>query len=242
MSFRPTAAFVAIVAACALAAPAFAQGTLFVEGDHVGIGTPTPGQPLHIIATGAPGNTVIQIENDGPTRFRVRNGATGETWNVGHQSPSGTGLVYSDVGDAVSEMLIDVSGNLTIAGTLTQGSSREIKKDFAAVQPALVLEAVRNLPIQTWSYAEDNQSAVHLGPMAEDFYAAFGLGSDDRHIAPSDQAAVALAAIQGLAEQVQQKDLRIQELEGRLAELEESRQREDDLLRRLEMLERLVSR
>ena len=108
------------LAACLSAAPALAQtGTLFVEGNNVGIGTATPAQPLQVVTTGAPSNTVIQAENDGPTRIRIKNTATGETWNIGHQSPSGTGLVYSDVGDAVSEMLLDVDGNLTIAGQLT---------------------------------------------------------------------------------------------------------------------------
>lgn len=119
MSSKKIAAVV-VVATFVVAGVALAQtGTLFVEGNNVGIGTATPSQPLHIVTTGAPSNTVLQIENNGPTRFRIGNTSTGETWNVGHQSPSGTGLVYSDVGDAVSEMLIDVDGNLTIAGQLT---------------------------------------------------------------------------------------------------------------------------
>lgn len=115
-----TLAFVAgIVAVLLPVAEVSAQGTLFVEGDFVGVGIQTPTRPLHVVTTGAPQNTVIELENNGPTRFRFRNSSTGETWNVGHQSPSGTGLVFSDVGDPVSEMLLDVSGNMTIAGTLT---------------------------------------------------------------------------------------------------------------------------
>jgi hypothetical protein len=85
----------------------------------VGIGTAAPTRPLHVITTGAPDNTVLEVQNNGPTRIRIRNDSTGETWNFGHQSPSGTGLVLSDVGDATSEFLLDVNGNLTLAGTIT---------------------------------------------------------------------------------------------------------------------------
>lgn len=52
------------------------------------------------------------------------------------------------------------------------------------------------LPIETWSYK--GETVRHLGPMAQDFAAAFGLGADDRHIHTLDAAGVALAAVQGL--------------------------------------------
>jgi hypothetical protein len=190
----------------------------------VGVGTASPTRALHVITTGATDNTVLEVQNDGAARIRINNASNSEVWNVGHQVPSGTGLVFSDVGDAVSEAILDVSGNLTIAGTLTQGSSRAIKKDITAFDPATALAGVRNLPILTWVYTNDGNAARHLGPMAEDFHAAFGLGVDDKHIAPGDQAGLALAAIQGLSNEVQQKDERIHALEQRLAQLEKALQ------------------
>ncbi|HEX7653611.1 MAG TPA: hypothetical protein VF607_08895, partial [Verrucomicrobiae bacterium] len=48
-----------------------------------------------------------------------------------------------------------------------------------------------------WSYKKDT-GVRHLGPMAQDFHAAFAVGSDERHIASLDEDGVALAAIQGL--------------------------------------------
>jgi len=189
------------------------------DGD-VGIGTASPARKLHVTTTGAADNTVLEIQNDGAARIRITNSANAETWNLGHQSPAGTGLVLSDVGDAVSEMLLDVAGNMTIAGTLTQGSSRAIKNNLELVDPAAALEGVRNLPIMTWSYKDDQNATRHLGPTAEEFHSAFGLGSDDKHIAPGDQAGLALAAIQGLAKQVEEKDHQIQVLQERLAAIE----------------------
>ena len=191
---------------------------------NVGMGTASPSRALHVVDSGATDDTVLEIANNGATRMRFNNTASAEIWNLGHQSPSGTGLVMSDVGDAVSEMLLDVSGNMTIAGTLTQGSSREIKKDFEVFDPAAALQGVRNLPILTWVYNDDQTGARHVGPIAEEFYSAFGLGADNKHIAPSDQAGLALAAIQGLSNEVQQKDERIRALEQRLAQLEKALQ------------------
>jgi hypothetical protein len=63
--------------------------------------------------------------------------------------------------------------------------------------------------------------------MAQDFAATFGLGADDRHLAPADVAGVALAAIQALDQRLQQRD----------AELAKLRARNDELAARLEALE-----
>jgi hypothetical protein len=186
----------------------------------VGIGTASPTRPLDVIATGAPDNTVLEIENDGAARLRINNSASGEVWNIGHQTPAGSGLVFSDVGDAVSEMLLDVSGNMTIAGTLTQSSSRKVKENFESVDPMTVLERVNGLEIPVWSYSHDDTAQRHMGPIAEEFHAAFGLGTSPEQIAISDTAGVALAAIQGLYRVVQEKDAQILALTERLQALE----------------------
>ena len=55
--------------------------------------------------------------------------------------------------------------------------------------------------------------------MAQDFYATFGLGSDDKSISTIDPAGVSLAAIQGLYQVVQDKDRRITQLENEVAQL-----------------------
>ena len=72
---------------------------------------------------------------------------------------------------------------------------------------------------------EANASDGHLGPLAQDFYAAFGVGPDERHIATVDADGVALAAIQGLNqkvdEQLKQKDAEIQALKQAVAGLKQ---------------------
>ena len=81
-------------------------------------------------------------------------------------------------------------------GSPAPPSDRSLKEGFEPVDPRAILAAVATLPIERWSYK--GETVRHLGPMAQDFAAAFGLGADDRHIFPLDAAGVALAAIQGL--------------------------------------------
>ena len=63
--------------------------------------------------------------------------------------------------------------------------------------------------------------------MAQDFKAAFGLGDSDTGIATVDEGGVALAAIQGLNQKVEEKEARIAELERRLEKLERLINREN---------------
>jgi hypothetical protein len=93
-------------------------------------------------------------------------------------------------------------------------SDRAIKANFGSVDPADMLARVRDLPIATWNYINDDSSVRHIGPMAQDFAAAFSVGADDRHIHPIDGQGVALAAIQGLAAEIE----RLREENARLAE------------------------
>jgi hypothetical protein len=46
----------------------------------------------------------------------------------------------------------------------------------------------------------ENEERTHIGPTAQDFYAAFKLGDDDKAISSVDPAGVALVAIQELNE------------------------------------------
>src|SRR5882672_2126218 len=98
-------------------------------------------------------------------------------------------------------MRLDPTG-LRVNGTFVSASDRNLKENFERVDSRAVLEKVAALPVSSWNYKSD-QSSRHLGPMAQDFYAAFGVGPDDKHITTVDESGVALAAIQGLNEKVQ---------------------------------------
>lgn len=122
-------------------------------------------------------------------------------------------------------MTIKQNGDVTIVGDVTANgvlltSDVNTKEDITPVDKQMVLAKLSELPVSTWSRKADESGTRHLGPMAQDFHKAFGLGRDERHISPLDVAGVALVGVQELEEKVKAKDARIAELEARIAALE----------------------
>jgi trimeric autotransporter adhesin len=99
-------------------------------------------------------------------------------------------------------------------------SDRALKENVVPVNGREVLAQLAALPLATWNYLSEDAAVRHMGPMAQDFYAAFGLGDSGQHISTIDADGVALAAIQGLYEIVQAQEAEIAGLEARLAALE----------------------
>jgi hypothetical protein len=108
-------------------------------------------------------------------------------------------------------------------------SDRATKENFAHVDTRGILERVAGLPVQTYNLKSQDPAIRHLGPVAQDFSAAFGFGESNTAINMEDADGVALAAIQGLYEIVCEKDAEIEtlrkqngQLEARLAAVERS--------------------
>ncbi|MEC4894345.1 MAG: tail fiber domain-containing protein [Oscillatoria sp. PMC 1051.18] len=101
-------------------------------------------------------------------------------------------------------------------------SDREIKENFANVDNQEILEKVASLPITTWNYTDEGSKVRHLGPMAQDFAATFSLGDSETQISAVDANGVALAAIQGLYQQLQEKDSQIQQLRAEINEIKQN--------------------
>ena len=95
-----------------------------------------------------------------------------------------------------------------------------LKAGFEPVEPGEVLSILRNLRIETWHYRAQGPGVRHMGPMAEDFYSAFGLGPDDGYIATVDIDGVGLAAIQALAAENDALRAQVRVLAERLDALE----------------------
>jgi len=156
---------------------------------HIGVHNPSSNSTLDDI-------DIITIErSSGDVGIRRNNPS--HPLHVGTTTSNGNGAYLSD------------------DGMWTDASSRSFKMDFADLDKVGILEQVAQLPVTEWSYKE-HISERHIGPVAEDFYETFGLGSDNKYIGGSDASGVALAAIQGLYELVQELQAEVKELRAEL--------------------------
>jgi len=193
---------------------------MFFDGTF-GIGVDPPSAGLHV---SSPGNDSVpqawlNQENAADyARLRFTTaGSYAKRWDIATQT--NVFVIYSGLFGA--EMLrLDAAG-LTVNGTFVSASDRDAKESISPVDSREVLAKVVSLPIARWTYKHDAGSE-HIGPMAQDFHAAFGLGGDDKHIAMVDADGIALAAIQALAKE----NAEIREDNERMrAELERIKQR-----------------
>jgi hypothetical protein len=152
--------------------------------------------------------------------YYADNGGGGHVSNTGGATSrltAGYGFVGIYIGGVNSapntQRLLANSTGVTVNGTFNNSSDRNVKQDFSGINPRQMLEKVVQLPISEWSYKED-PATRHVGPMGQDFYAVFNIGTDEKHIAPIDEGGVALAAIQGLNQKLNEKDSEIRTLKA----------------------------
>jgi hypothetical protein len=106
------------------------------------------------------------------------------------------------------------------SGAFSCTSDRNAKRDFRPVDQLDVLKRLSRLPVTTWRYKSENGHVRHMGPTAQDFKAAFGLGTDDKHIGSIDEDGVNTAAIQALYALVQRQQRTLDAQAERIARLE----------------------
>jgi hypothetical protein len=149
-----------------------------------------------------------------------------------------SGASVSNWGQSNAVISTSTGAYLSTAGIWVDVSDVNRKHLFAEVSGEDVLTRLRTLPITTWTYKVDADDVRHLGPTAQDFHAAFGLGSDPTTIAGIDEGGVALAAAQALEVRTTGQESRIQALEARNAQLE---QQNAEMRARLERIEAMLA-
>ena len=127
---------------------------------------------------------------------------------------SGGTRIFSDAAGTAGVLLAPGGGSWSSV------SDRACKENVAPIDARDVLERLRALPLSTWNFKTQDASVRHMGPIAQDFHALFGLGPSPTTIDTIDADGVALAAIQGLSDLVREQNERIVALEARLATLE----------------------
>jgi hypothetical protein len=102
--------------------------------------------------------------------------------------------------------------------TLIESSDRNMKENIRPVEGATVLGKVADIPVSRWNF-KDEPDIEHVGPMAQDFRAAFGLGQNDSTIAAMDADGIAMVSIQALYQLVLEQQKEIERLREEMDEL-----------------------
>ncbi len=161
--------------------------------------TVTMGYPLlikNLNPTDATRN-LLTLSNSGPSGMRFKDNSNSTTWIFRQTNDRGVTIdSLNTIGSQEAKFF--EGGNMRIRGTLTEGSSRSYKKWIKPIDNNQILEQLQSIPIHQWTYKTEKNQIKHIGPMAEDFYAAFQLGHTSEGISSLDSSGVALAAIQAL--------------------------------------------
>jgi hypothetical protein len=155
---------------------------------------------------------------DGPALYGFQGGLLGTSANS-HKT-----LIWTETSVGINcypgHPFVVNNGAYTDGSQWLNSSDKNIKENFGSVDKLAILGKLEALSVQTWNYISDTNHATHLGPTAQDFKAAFGLGNDDKAIGVLDEAGVALASIQGLHQIVKQQQADIDQLKKTVAELQ----------------------
>jgi hypothetical protein len=174
---------------------------------NVGVGNVDPEVNLHVLGDSvASVEELFRLESTTSPQQVFLNSSTSAKWFFAMTSTDEFKISLAGTGKV--EARFQQNGNLKIAGAYQQISDRNSKENINEIDGKDVLERVAALPISTWEYKSTN-GVKHLGPMSQDFYAAFGLGDSPTTIATIDSGGVALAAIKALKHE---KDAQIEQL------------------------------
>jgi hypothetical protein len=129
-------------------------------------------------------------------------------------APGGSTFVTGAMGS--QPVGVTLAANATAWDTLSDSNA---KTAVTPVDHRETLRKIAALQVTSWRYKHDPKRR-YIGPMAQDFRAAFGLGHDDKHISTLDTDGVTLSAIKGLVTEIEEQDAVLAEREAQIRTLE----------------------
>jgi hypothetical protein len=97
------------------------------------------------------------------------------------------------------------------------------KENFRELDDTDVLTKLARMSIREWNYKAQDAAIRHVGPTAQDFHDAFGLGEDPLRISTIDADGIALAAVSALARENAALKAQLAALSARLDAVERAR-------------------
>lgn len=132
------------------------------------------------------------------------------------QEPTNAPLIYGEF----DNNLVRINGEFEATGGIAQNSDINAKEDIIPINYQLILDQIASLEISEWQY-KDHSAVRHIGPMAQDFYAAFGVGKNATTISSVDADGVAFAAIKALRNENVKLLALVRQLSNRLDKIEQ---------------------
>ncbi len=172
----------------------------------------------------AVGNRALFANTIGSGNTAVGNSADASTGDLTNATAIGAGAIV----DASNKIRLGDEQIEVIEGQVgfTSSSDRNRKENFRPVEGEEVLAKIRGLPLTSWNFiGQDAKRFRHYGPMAQDFFAAFGhdgvgtIGTPTT-ITSTDMDGILLIAAQALERRSVEQDKEIKELKARLEALE----------------------
>ena len=144
------------------------------------------------------------------------------TYGINGEDYGGTGVygygatgVY---GSGTANDFVGSGGEYARGGDWYNASARYLKENFTPINDQTILSKIVELPITQWNYKSD-KDALHIGPVAEDFYSIFGLGDSSTSISTIDPSGIALVGVKALDENVSTQQTQITELQTQVSAL-----------------------
>lgn len=173
--------------------------------------------------------SMVQMANNGGIRIQFDNPLLATAWRL--QAATGnrdrfeitkadTGLIefwIDDLGNGFFAGDLDVGGN--IMTNVMMPSDINIKQNIQSIDPETILQHVSALALSAWEY-KSRPGERHIGPMAQDFQAAFELGNGNTSISVVDASGVALASIKALEARNRALQSTVDQLQERLETME----------------------
>ena len=198
-------------------------------------------------ATTGGGNTAVGTDAGSITISGSNNTSVGYlSGPSSHQHSNSTSIGYQAQAEQSNMIRIGNRSVTVIQGQVgfTSSSDRNLKENFEPVDGAEVVRKILDMNLTSWNFIGHDQTKFrHYGPMAQDFFAAFGhdavgiIGTETT-INSNDLSGILLSAVQELARKLEVKDAELSAVQQRLAELEAKDAARDA---RLAAIEKLLS-
>ena len=189
---------------------------------NVGIGTKNPERKLHVHSTSGPSELGIRLYLEAARGWDFKIKAGDPKLYIYDYNGDADRLVIDasgnvGIGTTSPSEKLEVSGNIKASGTVSQGSSKEFKKNIAYVSTKDAMKALNKLNPVRFEYKTDDSGEKHLGFIAEDVPDLVA-EQDRKHLNSMDITAVLTKVVQEQQKMIASLSAKVKSLEERIGQ------------------------